>query len=47
MAIIQKLTGRVLIQVGDNEPVEIGTVEIPIELSTAPKKVGPVYRSAD
>lgn len=32
MAIIMaKITGRVLVQIGDGEPVEIGTIEIPIE----------------
>jgi hypothetical protein len=44
MALIQKLVGKVLIQIGDNAPVEIGTVEIPIELSIEPKKPAPVFR---
>ncbi|WP_165875390.1 hypothetical protein [Microbacterium sp. PI-1] len=33
-AIISTIKGKVLIQVGDSEPVEVGTVEIPIHVST-------------
>lgn len=30
------LTGTVLIKIGDDEPVEVGTVEIPIHVDTRP-----------
>lgn len=29
-AILATLTSRVLLQIGDNEPVEVGTIDIPI-----------------
>ncbi|MDQ1053182.1 hypothetical protein QE394_001110 [Arthrobacter sp. SORGH_AS 212] len=47
MAVIQSILAKVLIQVGADEPKEIGTIEIPIEISTGPKKTGPVYRGAN
>lgn len=34
-AIAAHLTGRVLVQFGDGEPVEIGTIEVPIHVSTS------------
>lgn len=34
-ALAATLTGRVLIQIGDGEPVEVGTVEIQIHVGTA------------
>ena len=33
MAVIQSLLAKVLIQVGADEPKEIGTIEIPINIS--------------
>jgi len=38
-AIAATLTGRILIQIGDSDPVEVGTVDIPIHVSTAPTPV--------
>lgn len=35
-AIAATITGVVLIKVGDAEPVEVGTVKIPIHASTSP-----------
>lgn len=45
MAVIQSIIAKVLIQVGADEPKEIGTIEIPIEISTGPKKIAPAYRA--
>lgn len=39
MAIVQSITAKILIQVGADAPKEIGTVEIPIEVSV-PAKTG-------
>lgn len=44
MAAVAKMTGRVLVQFGDDEPVEVGTVEIPINVSTVPS---PTKRERD
>jgi hypothetical protein len=46
MAVIQNIAAKILIQVGQNEPHEIGTIEIPIELVLPGKKppAGPTYR---
>lgn len=44
MATIQNLIATVLIQVGADEPKPIGTIEIPIEITTGQKK--PVLRNA-
>lgn len=33
MAVVQSITAKLLIQIGADEPKEIGTIEIPIELS--------------
>lgn len=41
MAHIGTLTGRVLVQIGDGEPIEIGTIEIPITASARPAKARP------
>lgn len=43
MALIQSITATILIQVGADEPKPIGTIEIPIEVSTG-KKPGTNYR---
>lgn len=43
MATIQTITATVLIQIGADEPKPIGTIEIPIEISTG-KKPGTNYR---
>lgn len=46
-ALVASLKGKVLVKIGDNEPVEIGTIDIPINLSTslpAPPPFGAVYR---
>lgn len=43
MPLIQTITAKVLIQVDDGEPTQIGTVEIPIDLSTG-KRPGAAYR---
>lgn len=40
MAIIQTILAKVLIQVGADEPREIGTVEIPIQISTPERSQG-------
>ena len=37
-AIVGTLTGKVLIQIADGEPVEVGTVDIPIHVSTTINK---------
>lgn len=37
MATIQTITATVLIQIGADEPKPIGTIEIPIEISTGKK----------
>ena len=42
MATVQNIIATVLIQVGADEPKPIGTIEIPIEISTGDKK--PVMR---
>lgn len=39
MAIIQDIKAKILIQVGDMEPQEIGTIDIPIDVSS-PGKTG-------
>lgn len=45
MATINAVSAKVLIQIGDNEPIEVGTLDIPITLTLGPdKKPGPVYR---
>lgn len=36
MASMAKATGRVLVQLGEDEPVEVGTIEIPIHASAVP-----------
>lgn len=36
-ALIASIKGRVLIQVADMEPVEVGTIEIPIHVGTQPE----------
>ncbi|WP_104087992.1 hypothetical protein [Arthrobacter sp. GMC3] len=46
MATIQTITATLLIQVGADEPKPIGTIEIPIEISTG-KKPGIAYRGSD
>lgn len=47
MAIISNIKAKVLIQVGEMEPVQIGEVEIPVELSVSePAKPTPTYRDA-
>jgi len=46
MATIQKLIATVLIQIGADEPKAIGTIEIPIEISTGEKKTTPTFRGA-
>lgn len=33
MPLVNKLTAKVLIQVGDQDPIEIGEVEIPINVT--------------
>ena len=43
MAVIQNLMATILIQVGADEPKPIGTIEIPIEVSTG-KRPGTAYR---
>ena len=35
MAKVGNITGKVLIQIGDNDPVEVGTVEIPVNVDFA------------
>jgi len=35
-AIAATLTGRVLVQFGDADPVEVGTIEVPIHVDTRP-----------
>lgn len=48
MAIISNIKAKVLIQVGDGDPVQIGEVEIPVELSVSePAKPTPTYRDAE
>lgn len=42
MAVIQSILAKVLIQVGADEPKEIGTIEIPIEISTGKKPTGAI-----
>ena len=37
MAKLTSITGKVLLQIGDMEPVEVGTVEIPINASIVPE----------
>jgi hypothetical protein len=37
MAVIQSILAKVLIQVGADEPKEIGTIEIPIEVGVPQK----------
>lgn len=32
---VNTLTGKVLVQIGDNEPIEVGTIEIPIQIGVA------------
>ncbi|MGO2665686.1 hypothetical protein [Mycetocola reblochoni] len=47
MASIAKATGRVLVQLGEDEPVEVGTIEIPIDVGTQPipaRRGGPAAR---
>ncbi|MBO9704168.1 MAG: hypothetical protein J7474_01440 [Arthrobacter sp.] len=39
---VHTITGKVLIQVGDREPVEVGTIDIPLQI--VPLEKGPVYR---
>lgn len=36
-ATVATLHGKVLIQIGDGEPVEVGTVDIPIRVGTVPE----------
>lgn len=38
-AVIATITGKVLIQIAGSEPVEVGTVEIPIHVGTERPKV--------
>lgn len=33
MAILTNITGRILVQVGDREPVEVGTIDIPVTVT--------------
>lgn len=48
MAVISNIKAKVLIQVGEMEPVQIGEVEIPVELSVSePPKPAPAYRDAE
>ena len=42
MATIQSIIATVLIQVGADEPKPIGTIEIPIEISTGQKATKPL-----
>jgi hypothetical protein len=37
MAVIQSIIAKILIQVGADEPKEIGTIEIPIEVGVPQK----------
>lgn len=47
MAVISNIKAKILIQVGEMEPVQIGEVEIPVELTVSePAKPAPTYRSA-
>lgn len=43
MATLATIKGRVLVQIGDNEPIEVGTIEVPIDIVTEPSKK-PNYR---
>ncbi|WP_157366286.1 hypothetical protein [Arthrobacter sp. Soil763] len=43
MAAIQSILAKVLIQVGADEPTEIGTIEIPIDVSVPSKPSGISY----
>ncbi len=43
MATLATIKGRVLVQIGENEPIEVGTIEIPINIVTEPTKK-PHYR---
>lgn len=45
MATLATIKGRVLVQIGDNEPIEVGTIEVPIDIVTGPSKK-PGYRGA-
>ena len=42
MAVISNIKAKVLIQVGEMEPVQIGEVEIPVEL-TVSRPTGPLH----
>lgn len=44
-ATIGSIKGKVLIQIGDNDPVEVGAIDIPLRLETP--RVGPTIRGAD
>jgi hypothetical protein len=46
-AIAATLTGKVLIQIGEGEPVEVGTVEIPIHVDTRPIRPHGTLRGSD
>lgn len=43
MAAIQSILAKVLIQVGADEPKEIGTIEIPIDINVASRPTGITY----
>ena len=44
-ATIGSIKGKVLIQIGDHDPVEVGAIDIPLRLETP--RVGPTMRGAD
>ncbi|MDN5669969.1 MAG: hypothetical protein L0G87_16410 [Renibacterium salmoninarum] len=41
MAILTNITGRILVQVGDADPVEVGTIEIPVTVTEPSQKIHP------
>lgn len=43
MAVVQSILAKVLIQVGADEPKEIGTIEIPINVSVPERTQGISY----
>lgn len=47
MAARATLTGRVLIQIGDEEPIEIGTVEIPVQVRSVYRTKGHEHVTLD
>lgn len=38
-AILGTIKGKVLVQIADGEPIEVGTIEIPIELAEPKRPV--------